>query len=174
VGRSLQTDFAYGGLGLEFATNARPASLAISLNYLERLVVMPVPRVLWPGKPVVDPNWEMTENYRGAFIDSVGSISLFTPLGEAVFYFGYWGLVIVPLLYGFTVSWLERLYSTSSAFSGLLAQVYVWAFLGMRHTFFNLFTALVVGNFVILVVLFLARLFWLPRRKSVAPEAAGR
>ena len=174
VGRNLKADFAYGGLGLNFARQMGPPPFVTSLNYLERIVVMPVPRVLWPGKPVVDPNWEMTENYRGGYIENVGSISLFTPLGEAVFYFGYWGLIIVPLLYGFTVSWLERLYSTSSSFAGLLAQVYVWAFLGMRHTFYNLFAALITANFVILLILFLASLFWSPRRESEASAAAGR
>jgi len=166
VERNLKDDFAYGGFGLDFATHARPASFDTGLDYLGRLLVGPVPRVFWSGKPVVDPNWEMTENYWGTSLASVGFIRLFTPLGEAIFYFGYLGLVLIPLLYGFTVSWLERLYSSSPAYRGLLAQVYVWAFLGMRHTFWNLFGALVVTNFLLLLTLFLTRWYFINHRKN--------
>jgi hypothetical protein len=46
-------------------------------------------------------------------------------------------------------------------YKGLLIQVYLWAFLGMRLTYFNLFSTLIAANFVLLLLLvagrFLAR-----------------
>jgi len=153
VENTLRQDFAYGGLGLNFAMNARPATLEVGLNYLSRMAVLPVPRLLWPAKPTLDPNVEMTEAYRGLPFNLIGSVLLFTPLGEGIFYFGFWGLLLIPFLYGLTVSLLEKVYSSSPAFSGLLAQVYLWAFLGMRHTYWNLFSALLVLNFLLIIFL---------------------
>lgn len=46
-------------------------------------------------------------------------------------------------------------YSSSPVLRGLLAQVYLWAFLGMRHTYWNLFSALLVLNFLLILSLWL-------------------
>jgi hypothetical protein len=80
---------------------------------------------------------------------------LFTPLGEALIYFGYMGILVVPFLYGFMVVLLERLCLTSAAYLGLWAQVYIWAFVCMRLTFFNLFSVLIAANFTLLCMLFI-------------------
>ena len=155
--RALEMDFAYGGKGIDFAMHSRPPSFETGINYILRLVYLPIPRMLWTSKPTIDPNWEMTEHYYGAPIERIGTIVLLTPIAEALFYFGYIGLIIIPLFYGIVASWLERLYSTSPAFWGLLAQVYTWALLGMRHTFWNLFGALVVANLAMIASLFVVK-----------------
>ena len=155
VDQTLRQDFAYGGLGLSFAMNARPATLELGMNYLFRMVVLPVPRLFWPAKPDLDPNIEMTEAHVGRSFSRIGSVFLFTPLGEGIFYFGYLGLLLIPFLYGLTVSLLEKVYSSSPVLRGLLAQVYLWAFLGMRHTYWNLFSALLVLNFLLILSLWL-------------------
>jgi len=155
--RALEMDFAYGGKGIDFAMHSRPPSFETGINYILRLIYLPIPRVLWISKPIMDPNWEMTEHYYGAPIERIGTIVLLTPIAEALFYFGYIGLIIIPLFYGVVTGWLERLYSTSPAFWGLLAQVYTWALLGMRHTFWNLFGALMVANLAMIASLFVVK-----------------
>jgi len=155
INRVLYSDFAYGGKALEIATMTRPPTLETGIDYIVRLMGMIVPRILWPSKPIIDPNWEMTEVFKGTTLARSGTISLFTPLGEALFYFGYIGLIIVPFLYGFTTTFLERIYLTSKCFWGLLAEVYIWSFLGMRHTYYNLFTILVVGRLVVIILIIL-------------------
>lgn len=157
VERTLEADFAYGGIGLRLGAFARQATLETAFDYIVRLVTLPVPRSLYPSKSIVDPNWEMTEAYHGASLSRLGSITLFTPLGEALYYFGYPGIIVIPFLYGFTTRMLERLYLTSPTYRGLLAQVYVWSFLGMRHTYWNLFSALIVVNLVMLCMLLLGK-----------------
>lgn len=155
ISRVLYTDFAYGGKALELATIAKQPTLEKGINYFIHLIGVLVPRVLWPSKFIIDPNWEMTEAYAGTTLYRGGTIFLFTPLGEALFYFGYIGLLIVPFLYGFTTTFLERIYSTSKCYWGLLAEVYIWSFLGMRHTYYNLFTTLVVGKLVMILSIIL-------------------
>lgn len=153
VERSLRVNFAYGGLGLELGMESRPDSPERGLDYLFRTAVLPIPRFIWPDKPISNPNQILTEAYTGQSIDTLGVVLLFTPLGEALFYFGYVGLALVPFLYGFTAILLERLYSTSRIFMGLLIQTYLWAFLGMRLSYFNLFSALIASNLVLLLLL---------------------
>jgi hypothetical protein len=75
----------------------------------------PVPRFLWDSKPYNNVNQDMTEVYVDEPFSSYGSILLFTPLGEALYYFGYFGLVIIPFLYGFTIKTMSRLYRSSPA-----------------------------------------------------------
>jgi hypothetical protein len=168
VERTLRSDFAYGGIGMDLAQHARPASLDTAADYLVRLVTLPIPRVLWTGKPILDPNWEMTETYTGVPLSVVASITLFTPLGEALFYFGCLGLLIIPIMYGFTVRLLERVYSSSLICRGLLAQVIVWAFIGMRHTYWNLYSALILVN--LLAILFLLVVKWLAVNRKAQSE----
>ncbi len=157
ISRTLKNDFAYGGLGIDFATAARPATLETGTDYIFRLITGPIPRALWPEKSTVDANLEMTAYYLGQPMNVITSIQLFTPVGEALFYFGFVGLIIVPLLYGFATTWLERVYSTSPSYWGLLAQAYMWSFLAMRQTFYNLWFALIVANFSLLIFLFVSK-----------------
>jgi hypothetical protein len=154
IERTLRADFSYGGLGLNLGLNNLPVSMDQGINYVARTAVLPIPRVLWPDKPTSNPNQEFTERATGVSLATYGSILLFTPLGEGLIYFGYMGIVVIPFLYGFVTMLLERLCLTSTAYLGLLAQVYVWAFLCMRLTFFNLFSVLIAGNFILLCLLF--------------------
>jgi hypothetical protein len=162
----LKTDFAYGGLGLKVGMAARPESLDRGIDYLVRMAVQPVPRGLWPDKPNINPNQVLTEFYFGRSLEDVGVVLLFTPLGEALFNFGFFGIVLVPFLYGFTAVLLERFYSTSKVYKGLLIQVYLWAFLGMRLTYANLFATLVAENFVLISMLVAATFFVARSRRN--------
>lgn len=169
VKRTLSADFAYGGFGLELASRARPATFDVAIDYLARLFLMPVPRVLWSGKYTVGPNWEMTEAYFGTSLYRIGSIRLFTPLGEALFYFGYMGLVLVPFLFGFTTALLERIYLTSPTYRGLLVQVYVYAVFAMRQSFWTLFQYLITANFLAIMVLIFVKRSRFSRRAAKVP-----
>jgi hypothetical protein len=155
VMNTLSVDFAYGGLGLEFLHLDAGSSLRKGLVYLGRMVIMPVPRSFWPSKPIVDPNWEMTEAFFGGTLAGVGVLRLFTPLGEALFYFGKFGLFLIPFGYGLLGTSLERLYRASKAFSALFAQLLIWSFLCWRLTLWNLFGAVVVGNLTVLLLLWM-------------------
>jgi hypothetical protein len=153
IERALRSDFAYGGLGLELGATAQP-TFESGVNHLVRTIVQPIPRFIWSNKPTSNPNQDMTEWYTGVPYYIYGSIWLFTPLGEALFYMGYVGLFIIPFLYGLTTVFLERIYLQSLAYRGLLAQLYIWSFLSMRLTFFNLFSALVARNWLVLLFIF--------------------
>jgi hypothetical protein len=153
LGRTLVQDVAYGGIGLGLTERSGPVTTDRVNEYVVGLLGQPIPRAIWPDKPIKDPNWSMTEAYFNADLRVIGNITLFTPLGEALYYFGYAGLVIVPLLYGLTVSALAGLYSSSKVLVGLLAQVYIWTMLGMRLTYWNVYTTLVSGSLVVLILL---------------------
>ncbi|GIK74007.1 MAG: hypothetical protein BroJett021_29950 [Chloroflexota bacterium] len=170
ISRTLENDFAYGGLGVDFATSARPATLETGLDYLFRLGTGPIPRAIWPEKSTVDANLEMTSHFLGRPMNTITSILLFTPVGEALFYFGFVGLMIISLLYGFVTIWLERLYSTSPSYWGLLAQTYVWSFLAMRQAFYNLWFALIVANFLVLIFLFVVKGFFRTPQSRIMQE----
>ncbi|MHA1381551.1 MAG: O-antigen polymerase [Candidatus Helarchaeota archaeon] len=154
IAETIQTDFAYGGRALDFTSELLIGNFERGLYYIKHLIVFMIPRFLYPSKPIVDPNWEMTEAYFNLSLWMRGSITLFTPLAEAFYFFGYIGLLIIPFFYGFTTAFLERLYSSSKSYIGLLTQVYIWAFLGMRHTYWNVFGSLIIGNFLILFLIF--------------------
>lgn len=172
VDRTLRTDFAFGGLGIELGLSNPPSSAERGLSYLWRMAVLPIPRFLWAGKPASNPNQVFTEWATGRSYAEVGSIMLFTPLGEALFVFGYAGILIVPMLYGFITSALERAYATAPAYVGLQAQAIVWGFLAMRLTLYNLFSVLVVANFVLISILVTASYLLKRRRlRTRAPMA---
>jgi oligosaccharide repeat unit polymerase len=174
IDRTLRTDFAFGGLGLRLGLDNLPFSSEQGISYLVRTVVLPIPRVLWPDKPTSNPNQEFTERATGLSYDDYGSLLLFTPLGEALFNFGYFGIIVIPFLYGFVTRLLERFYSSSNVYYGLLAQVYIWAFLAMRLTFFNLFSTLIVANFFLISIIILGAHFGFERRLLQFRFAQGR
>jgi oligosaccharide repeat unit polymerase len=73
-------------------------------------IVNPIPRALWPGKPVADAGLIMARAY-GA-VDSKGEpFMTISPgfLGEAYLNFGFLGILIVPALAGFIVRSWDRL-----------------------------------------------------------------
>lgn len=170
VYRSISRDFAYGGLALQITPSAGAQDYGGALAYLGRIAAQPIPRVLWPGKSSANPNLELTQSYEAQSVDALGSIRLFTPLGEGLFYLGYVGVVAIPFLYGLTVRLLERIYSTSPLFQGLLAQLWIWAFLGMRLTYFNLFGFVVAANTVVLLALWTLGTY----RRAQISRASGR
>jgi hypothetical protein len=163
IGATIRQDFSYGGMGVTIS-DVHDGSLGEGGLYLLRMGGVIVPRSLWPSKPIKDPNWEMTEAFVGAELRDAGSISLFTPVGEALFYFGWAGLIVVPLLYGILSSGMEQLYLRPDALEPLRAQTVVWTALAWRLTLWNLFSALVILN--------AATLTWLVLKSRAA--AAGR
>lgn len=153
IGRVLRVDFAYGGSALQLG--GRESTTNSSISYLKLFAGIVIPRFFWSGKPVTNPNQEMTEFYYGKDFAEIGNIRLFTPLGEGLFYFGYLGFGLIGFLYGLTGIWLERIYITSKCYLGLLIHLYIWQFLGMRHTYFNLFLSVVLSKILILILLIL-------------------
>jgi hypothetical protein len=168
IERTIEKDFAFGGLGVDLARLVGPGGFERGQVYAEKLLTLPIPRILYPEKFTVDPNLEMTEAYTGNLIAKTGTIILFTPIGEALFYLGYFGLIIIPFFYGFIIQFLSRIYSSSRIFVGLLAQVYIWAFLGMRLSFWNVYGELFVLNFSLLACLLIWN-FLNIKRNSVNP-----
>lgn len=137
IARTLRADFAFGCLGLKLGLDNLSISPNQGINSLERLVTLPIPRVLWPDKPTANPSQEYTERATGLSYADFNSILLFTPLGEALFNFGYLGIIIIPVFYGFVTRFLERFYSASKVFSGLLAHVIYLGFFINEIDFFQ-------------------------------------
>lgn len=151
--RTWVTDFAYGATGYDFGMATLPGDHDRALRYTTQILGSPIPRVLWPSKPIKDPNWELTEEFTGRDLASTGSITLLTPVAEQLFYFGPFLGLMIPFAYGALTSALQSIYRKSASYELLLCQVIVWAGLGMRHTFWNVALATVIETFVFLVAL---------------------
>lgn len=161
----LATDFAYGGMALDCLQHS--ASFDSGARYLIGHAALLVPRFLWPDKPYVATNQEMTTFYLGSGADH---IVLFTPLGEGLFYFGLLGVALIGLAYGGTTAYLEGLYRTNLILLGFMVEVYVWTFLGYRHTFNNIFLALVLPKVYPMICLIVLDRSILRSREDVAPR----
>jgi oligosaccharide repeat unit polymerase len=84
------------------------------LTYFTQLV-NPIPRAIWPGKPVADAGLILARAY-GA-VDRNGEPTMTTSpgfLGEAYLNFGFVGLLIIPAAAGLIVRAWDRLLSTAS------------------------------------------------------------
>jgi oligosaccharide repeat unit polymerase len=84
------------------------------LTYFTQLV-NPIPRAIWPGKPVADAGLILARAY-GA-VDRNGEPTMTTSpgfLGEAYLNFGFFGLLIIPAAAGLIVRAWDRLLSTAS------------------------------------------------------------
>jgi oligosaccharide repeat unit polymerase len=91
------------------------------LTYLTQLV-NPIPRAIWPGKPVADAGLIMAAAY-GAVDRNGEPVMTVSPgfLGEAYLNFGFLGLLVVPVVAGVLVrSWDRLVPVASSSFPALL------------------------------------------------------
>ena len=70
--------------------------------------VNPIPRVLWPGKPVPRTQWEYTLYRWGVDIYEQGGNAMPSIVGQYYLNWGVGGVAFIGLLLGVFVRWIER------------------------------------------------------------------
>ena len=165
---------------LLFISRARQEGLPAEygLTYLTQLV-NPIPRAVWPSKPVADAGLIVARAY-GA-VDRNGEPTMTTSpgfLGEAYLNFGFLGLLIVPALAGVIVRAWDRLLPISSAsLPGFLVYAAGLATIYESGRSFNMSTFYGLLALFALLVLF-EQIGWTERRnpllQSLQPAGANR
>ena len=85
------------------------------------ILVNPMPRTLWPGKPVSYTQWHFTLFRWGIDIFERGGNALPSVVGQYYINFGVLGVAWVGLLFGGLVGWIERRLNRSRLFYEHLA-----------------------------------------------------
>lgn len=135
---------------------------------LAPLLVSPVPRQIWPGKPKLN-EWqrEISSYYRP--FDVIGSIA--TLYGESYANFRYLGLLFIPafLFYGLT-RWYRRMYTKpiydiNKFFYTLIFCCMIQV---MRDGLISLFIFPVLSNMPLFIIYVSHKLFAKPKKPNVA------
>jgi hypothetical protein len=136
------------------------------LNDFFTLIVNPIPRVIWPNKPV----WYGTKEliYQWPFILDgplfMGTTSLsFSIVGDAYQAKGFWGIILYSFIFAFLLFVFDNLhfYTRDNILSvGVLGISCFVAFWGYRSLY-----ALITGLYPLLFLLLLVRILTLLKRK---------
>lgn len=113
------------------------------------VLARPVPRVLWPGKPM-DPGFDLPEH-----IGYIGTSLTSSIVGESYMAFGYFGCFVVGLFYGSVGRAFKRMLDENKTFSGLIMYTagLLALFVGLRSGI-----ELVLFSYVILAWVLVARI----------------
>jgi hypothetical protein len=148
IGKTFEADvrpFAYG-MDVRESTLRGPAD-----EYVWALLTAGVPRAVWRTKPWVATNAELTQILTGSSIGRGTAILTFTVAGEAWYYFGDWGPVVLFFMFGFIAVMTSTFLAKCGSIFGMLRSyvLFTMAFL-MRSTFMDLW---MVSLLIIVVTL---------------------
>lgn len=112
------------------------------------VLVRPIPRVFWPGKPL-DPGFDLPQ-----YIGREGASLTSSIVGESYMAFGFFGCFAVGLLYGMIGRAFKKMLDEHNTFSGLIIYTagLLALFVGLRSGI-----ELVLFSYVILAWVFAAR-----------------
>ncbi len=134
----------------------------VGFDWLWYIVVRPVPRILWPGKPI-DPGFSLPE-----FLGYKGVSYSMSSIGEWYMAFGWWGVAGGGLLFGILARWWTQLFDQSETPTGIA--VYgmglMALFLGIRSMI-----EVILTTYPLLCLIVVDRLFLRP---SLFPKPAVR
>jgi len=141
---------------IEIIPSAHPH---VGFDWLFYILVRPVPRVLWPGKPV-GPGFSLPE-----FLGARGVSFSMSAIGEWYMAFGWWGVAISGFLFGYVARWWTQLLERAKTPAGI--GVYglglMALFLGLRSMI-----EVVLMTYPLLCILVVDRLF-LNQSRAVQP-----
>jgi len=120
------------------------------------VVVRPIPRVFWPGKPL-DPGFDLPQH-----IGREGASLTSSIVGEAYMAFGFLGCFVVGLSYGVIGRAFKRTLDENNTFSGLIIYTsgLLALFVGLRSAI-----ELVLFSYVILAWVIVA--LYMKRRRGL-------
>jgi oligosaccharide repeat unit polymerase len=105
------------------------------LDYVISLVSFLIPRSIWPEKPLLLYNVEITFLYSGAWPGPGNPIITSTMLGEAWYYFGVAGTFILMVLFGAYAQLLDVILSRTIWTLGIYYAIIYLSFILIRSTF---------------------------------------
>jgi hypothetical protein len=128
-----------------------------SLEYLISLIGFLIPRSLWPDKPLIMYNFEITYLYTGNWPKPGNSIVTSTILGEAWYYFGVTGTFTLLVVFGAYAQLIEVMLSRTVWTLGIYYSTIYLSFILVRSTFLTYYqngiSALVAAGIVTLLCL---------------------
>lgn len=141
-----------------------PASLVLSdqvrgnwRDYVLSMATFFIPRAVWPSKPALMYNYEITYMYTGKSIGQGTSVVTSTMLGEAWYYFGWSGTIWLMLLFGITSQFAERFLTRHPLTLGMYFLVLYNSFIMVRSTFLTYYQQAVAAILAGLVLTWLVR-----------------
>ena len=124
-------------------------------RYLLNLATFVIPRTIWKDKPAEQYNYMITSILTGSRVGEGTSVITSTMLGEAWYYFGWIGTVILMFTFGFFTYLLEYHLSRNILFVGLYLSMFFISIVYIRSTFFDYFQQGIIAIFTTLIFLFL-------------------
>lgn len=116
-------------------------------DYLNNVIGF-VPRVLWPGKPIMGINANKIGHDIGALhrYDYVTSVGI-TPIGEAFYELRYWGILVVPIFVGFILYFFGQVLN-ENYWIGFMLSIIIGLHIGVSDWYNALLPGL-LKNFII-------------------------
>lgn len=123
-------------------------------EYIISMMTFLIPRALWESKPLIQYNAEITYLLTGRWVGDGTSIVTSTMLGEAWYFFGWIGMMILMMFFGMTAQFLERLLVHRPLTIGLFFLMWFSAFAQVRSTYLTFFQyAVILTGVSILLIL---------------------
>jgi hypothetical protein len=138
-------------------------------DYIISMLTFLIPRSIWPAKPALLYNYEISYLVTGYRIGEGTSVVTSTMLGEAWYYFGWVGTILLMLMFGATAQFLERFLVQAPLTMGLYFTAWYSSMIQIRSTYLTYY------QLAIILAVIGASLLWIfrqaaPRRKSVEPQ----
>jgi hypothetical protein len=115
-----QDAIPYDSLMVLVEADARGAPLQWGSTYLP-IFTYPIPRAVWPGKPLGGGNVWFTQKYFPTFYGTEKIETSISLIGESLVNFGIVGVALVMLAFGFGLSWMYARFVTRSGIIGAVA-----------------------------------------------------
>jgi hypothetical protein len=140
-----QDAIPYDSLLILIEADARGAPLQWGSTYLP-IFTYPIPRAVWPEKPLGGGNAWFTQKYFPNFYGSEKIETSISLIGESLVNFGIAGVALVMLAFGFGLSWLYARFITRAGIIGAVAYAvsFGYAITLVRGDAFHSVTSLVL------------------------------
>ncbi|MHB0999825.1 MAG: hypothetical protein ACYC27_11330 [Armatimonadota bacterium] len=128
-------------------------------EFMSALIAAPIPRYFWENKPSMLYNIKMTELLTGNLVGRGNSIRTTTIIGEAWYYGGWLGLLLIPFMLGLFCQVFENIVENYSFLFGV--KIYFWynVLMNIRSTFLYIWQEgillLMISSIVILIYYFI-------------------
>jgi len=124
------------------------------MEYLKILGTLPIPRFIWPEKPYFFFNIYITELIRGYKITRGYAIATYTFYGEALYYFGMIGPLLIMFIFGLLARFTEKLICSNKLFLGLYPSFLIMSSITIRSLFVTELI-FIIQNIITLIILHL-------------------
>lgn len=140
-----QDAIPYDSLLVLIEADARGTPLQWGSTYLP-IFTYPIPRAVWPGKPLGGGNAWFTQKYFPVFYGTQKIETSISLIGESLVNFGIAGVALIMLAFGFGISWMYARFITRAGIIGAVAYVitFGYAITLLRGDAFHSVTSLVL------------------------------